>query len=623
MALNPKIGDEIQLNQVGYRFTAHPSAKGMVYGQSGRRATVYQIEDSAQRSFALKVFKHAFRNPDVIRGSHQIGKFCELPGLQACQRTVISPLDYPMLIQQYLDLNYAVLMPWVQGETWQEILYNKKPLSARQSWNFACKLAEILKVMEQNGLAHTDISSPNVILDLAQDTVTLVDLEEMYGPGFEQPSRLSLGSDGYAHCEARAGLWRHDADRFAGAILLAELLAQSSQQFREAVNGESYFFPEEVQQDSPRFRLLRKIIAENWGTVLADLFECAWFSQRLDACPPLVEWSAALEAGAERFSPSSQPKPAPVPPQDLRPSAARSAQMAPILPERAAAPGTMPPQAGSPAVGASNPSAPGPRSDSRYAAAISREPITGWRNLFDMNDAPTIQTAASEHAPVVANGAVMVPLHIDVDEFHRAASTPVPGQPHISWVALGLELLMVVLVAAMALLYLGGQAAFPGGPLAMLTFGWDAALTAALVGGAQLAILKRSIPEKSRILFVLTAAGSGLLGGTAAGAVSPAVAQVGTSFLFGAAVGALFGGLASIAQNIVTWQDGTAASWFFYSFSSSIVIWGTGWTARWWIGGVGGAAAGVALILAMSALSLYLMSRLFPDLAFPHTWVPG
>lgn len=47
MPFRPKTNTTININQSTYTFTEHPAAKGMPYGQTGRRATVYQVQDTA------------------------------------------------------------------------------------------------------------------------------------------------------------------------------------------------------------------------------------------------------------------------------------------------------------------------------------------------------------------------------------------------------------------------------------------------------------------------------------------------------------------------------------------------------------------------------------------------
>jgi len=137
MPFRPKVNNNIEINHNKLIFTEHPSAKGMPYGQTGRRATVYQLLDENQTLHALKVFTLAFRSPQTYSQSKMINKYSNLPGLLACKRWVITPENNYQLITRYSELNYSVLMPWIQGSTWQEIVLCKKILNKSQSKNIA------------------------------------------------------------------------------------------------------------------------------------------------------------------------------------------------------------------------------------------------------------------------------------------------------------------------------------------------------------------------------------------------------------------------------------------------------------------------------------------------------
>ena len=125
-------------------------------------------------------------------------------------------------------------------------------------------------------------------------SVALVDLEGLYAPGMPQPEVLTSGSAGYAHRTAKEGLWGPRADRFAGAVLLAEMLGFCDEGVCQASWGESYFDPQEMQQDTPRYRTLVAALERRWGSNVARLFERAWRSDSLLDCPTFGEWLVAL-----------------------------------------------------------------------------------------------------------------------------------------------------------------------------------------------------------------------------------------------------------------------------------------------------------------------------------------
>jgi tetratricopeptide (TPR) repeat protein len=310
------VNQELVIDNVTYRVAEHLAAPGMPYGQEGRQATVYQLaapspavgegqEGSPDRR-ALKVFKPRYRLPALAGLADKLASFAVLRGLAVCHRTVLTARRHADLLHQHPDLIYAVLMPWIEGPTWMEVLLQRQALAPEQSLALARSLAEILAGMEEHGLAHCDLSGPNVLLPAllpspsigrgvgGEGGVALVDVEQLYGPDLRRPELLPGGSPGYAHKTAPDGLWSSTADRFAGAVLLGEMLGWCDERVREASWGENYFDPHEMQRESERFQALVGVLEERWGTGVARLFERAWRSEVLADCATFGEWLVML-----------------------------------------------------------------------------------------------------------------------------------------------------------------------------------------------------------------------------------------------------------------------------------------------------------------------------------------
>jgi len=297
MSFHPNPKDELTINNSRYFVAEHPSASGMPYGQEGRTGIVYRLSSSdLSEDHALKVFKPRFRLPYLVSQAEKLSAYAGLPGLQAARRSVLSPSREADLLRQYPDLTYAVLMPWLDGPTWLEILLQKKPLLVEQSLSLYRALTEILVGMEERGLAHCDLSGPNVLLPalVGGAGIALIDLEGFYAPGMLQPQMLPSGSAGYTHQKATGGLWGTNADRFAGAVLLAEMLGWCDQQVCLAAWGESYFAPDEILQEGARYHTLDTSLRHHWGDGIADLFARAWRSDSLADCPTFGEWLVML-----------------------------------------------------------------------------------------------------------------------------------------------------------------------------------------------------------------------------------------------------------------------------------------------------------------------------------------
>jgi len=299
----------------------------MAYRQEGRAATVYKILGSGDKAAALKVFKTAYRKASLAGQAPKLKPFSTLPGLKVCKRIVLSPLQHGDLINQHPDLLYAIVMPWIHGVTWHDIIMQKKPITPEQSLHMARSLAKVLTGMEEQGIAHCDISAANVLLpglngETSMDSpVELVDVEQLYASNLQRPDPLVAGSPGYLmhtsdstnpDCATRIGalfgrqpkksspevdpasLWNPFGDRFAGAVLLAEILGWYDERVRAAAYESSYFKQDEIQTDSERYQTLRTVLEERWGSAIATRFSRIWQSQSLVECPLFADWLVSL-----------------------------------------------------------------------------------------------------------------------------------------------------------------------------------------------------------------------------------------------------------------------------------------------------------------------------------------
>lgn len=298
MPFHPKVGDIIEINHEPLTFMEHPNALGMPYGQRGRKATVFQVRDNFGGYHALKVFIEAFRLKQNARGAVYLKRYASIPGLHVCSRLVLDPETYPSLLNTIPDFLYAVLMPWVAGVTWTDFMYSEITAPS-QSTEIALSFATLLQTMERAGIAHCDLSGPNVLLASSNKgiSVSLVDVEDMYGPEFERPSQLSRGTSGYGHIYTKDGIWCKEGDRFAGSILLAEMLGWCDERVRRIRFDDAYFDEKELQTNSERYNVLLRVLRERWGERIGQLFIQTWTSKTLQGCPTFEEWRSAILAG--------------------------------------------------------------------------------------------------------------------------------------------------------------------------------------------------------------------------------------------------------------------------------------------------------------------------------------
>ena len=151
--------------------------------------------------------------------------------------------------------------------------------------------------MRSHRLAHCDIAGGNVLVDSDRRRISLVDLEDMYGAGLPMPAACPIGTPGYQHRAARQlphGQWHLYGDRFAGAVLLAEMLTSHDPEVLRAADAEHYFAEDELQSpDCARYTLLVETLTST-SVQLAALFKQAWTSSNLADCPSFDQWVDAI-----------------------------------------------------------------------------------------------------------------------------------------------------------------------------------------------------------------------------------------------------------------------------------------------------------------------------------------
>jgi hypothetical protein len=292
---NPTLETRLFVEDRNFTFAPHPAIPSMVWGQEGRHATVYRIVAEGE-SYGLKVFRPAFRHEGLITAAESLWTFHELPGMQVCKQAVITRAGYPELVDHYEDLDYAMVMPWIEGETWFDILNKRAKITLDQARALADSMAWTLYALELNQLAHCDLSNGNTIIAPQADRIHLVDVEDLYSPWLSPPPMLPAGSPGYQHREvARSGQWGPAADRFGGAVLMAEMLGWAHPDVRQSAWGESYFDPAEMQQPGERFDTLMRVL-RLYHPGFAETFENVWRSEKLEDCPPIKTWYDHLDA---------------------------------------------------------------------------------------------------------------------------------------------------------------------------------------------------------------------------------------------------------------------------------------------------------------------------------------
>ena len=175
MTFSPNIGDPICIGSETYYFEPNPAAGTFVYKQTGKKGTVFQIANRDQTAkYAFKVFHPAYRTVEVVRSAESIAQYQSLVGLQVFSRVILRKETHGDLVSLHPELEFAVFMPWIEGDTWEDNIFKQQPLSADESFQYGQYMAAILAGLEMNGLAHCDIAGANVIL--CDGRIELVDV---------------------------------------------------------------------------------------------------------------------------------------------------------------------------------------------------------------------------------------------------------------------------------------------------------------------------------------------------------------------------------------------------------------------------------------------------------------
>lgn len=310
--LSPEPGDVIEVEGRRYHFAAHPGAPRMAFALEASRATVYQMRAADGSCHALKVFKPRFRSPALVEGTRHLSLLRSLPGLRAAERWIVTrpPREYP-------DLQYAVFIPWIHGSTWADLLMTGRQgatLGLDDAVQLADRFLSIIETLQARGIAHADLSPANVVLDLRALDVQLVDLEDIYTPAAAEPLVPSRGSRGYQHPSGET-CWSADGDRYAAAVLAAEILLSIDAQAMQFATDEYCFGPNRQDQQT-RTEFLRQRLRLVYGA-FARSFDRAWESATLADCPSASELRLALLPLRRQFEAGIRwvAREQPVPPQ--------------------------------------------------------------------------------------------------------------------------------------------------------------------------------------------------------------------------------------------------------------------------------------------------------------------
>lgn len=299
MSFEPTPGMHILLGEENIEFTSlemNKPSSVYVYGEQGKEATVYRVVKN-NKFHALKVFRFKYQHRRLINTVKQLNSLKNLDGLATAERIIIDRDTYPDLIKIYPELNFSILMPWIEGRSWGRIIEDNKDMQYEDYLKIAKLLSKVISNLEKYKLAHCDLSHNSFMVDSSFSALQLFDLENMYGHNMPRPvPEVSYGTPGYRPLWiAENGLWDVKGDRFAFAILCAEIITWHNKSIRDnKARIDSFFSEEEIGDTSPRFNFMVYCLSQ-LSPKLPELFQKAWFSTRLDQCPTISHWKEVID----------------------------------------------------------------------------------------------------------------------------------------------------------------------------------------------------------------------------------------------------------------------------------------------------------------------------------------
>lgn len=608
MCQDPTVDESIIIDGKSYVFIQVADAPGIVYGEIGKKAKVYRVMEGT-KAFALKVFKPLFRNPRTANNSELISTYLTIPGLAVAQRTILTPGNYPDLINSHPEFSYSVLMPWIEGKSWVNFINGRVPITRKEGLNLVNGLINIVSGLEERNMAHCDLSGGNFIFSNDFNQVELIDIEDLFAVGIQPPDPLPAGTSGYSpDWVKRSGLWEAGADRFAISVLIGEILGWQFEDVRTASSaGDSYFAEGEYGHDSKRYNLLIEHLSQIHPEI-PDFFRAAWLAQNPSECPPVSEWRRVIglistKAGTLNCGWDSLELP-----NDLIVPGINNLQ--PIL--------AVEPHFTASAIETRE----CPEKKSLTCPSCGKDIMAEWVECpycrFDLlnkevkQESPGITQNKSPEEESSRRSDVVV-KEWPAKGGGKVLKSQLLGKIFLIFVALGVGSIFLIVISGGLITQIAEQLRKTSG--ASLTFAISNSFLALLVGCVYSWVFRCNIRKNKVWLFILVSSASGLIGGM----VSGSIVQSGGSdnpFLIGAVTGFVSGSISSLGQNILMESKGMQRKWFLYSMISWLAIWSIGTPISWDLNSILGMALSAAFIITASGGTLAIFLNKYPEIEF-------
>lgn len=299
----------IVLRDQEYKFLPDESFPGAVFvNDTGARAIIYKIQNLATKSIhALKIFRPQFQHSYTRANFDYMQQhLARIPAFNwIADRFIINHADDGPLLRAKANeyLENAIVMPWLDYDSITDIRFLLRAGHLELTHDDANKIAKSfvhsMQALEQAGFAHGDIASSNILIDTNNHTVHIIDIEDMYHDALSKPTAMSTGvggSQGYRFSNSFSS-WDHMADRFASAIVIAELLTLADADIHAHViseHKETTFTQMEIdlrhQENAVALTSVLEAKLSSGIPLAGALFSRAMNATSLSRVPTLAEW---------------------------------------------------------------------------------------------------------------------------------------------------------------------------------------------------------------------------------------------------------------------------------------------------------------------------------------------
>lgn len=304
-----KLTTRIVLRDQEYKFLADESFPGRVYENNiGARAIIYKIQNIQSGTIhALKIFRPQYQfSYSKETFDYAQRTLCNIPAFAwIAQRFMINQANDSTLLRARANtfLENAIVMPWLEFDNITDVRFLVKKgyltLTNDDTFKIARSFFESMHQLELLGIAHGDIASSNILIDTTNHKVHIIDVEDIFHDSLVKPKAVldgPGGSQGYRF-SASFSSWDVMADRFASAVLIAELLTLNDTDIVSAVqdNRKETTFTQmelDLRHSDTADSLIRQIEAKLTAIDVqaGPLFKRAMSAQFLNRVPAITEW---------------------------------------------------------------------------------------------------------------------------------------------------------------------------------------------------------------------------------------------------------------------------------------------------------------------------------------------